>query len=270
MKLVSVTLTILAAITTLTACSSDSQRGSTSRSPEAADLFQKKSIARVGLTKKLALTFDDGPTKQVTEALLNYLREEGIKATFFVNGVHVPGQEATMQKMMDHGHVIANHTQHHTHLPRAVVNSGWSKVKSEIALTNDAIAPYRQPGGRLYFRAPHGAWQAGFADRLNEDTVLREYIGPMFWDIGGEISRAADGSLATAADWDCWGKGLSVNECARGYAVETDRRNGGIVLMHDVKMGTVEMMKKLVPEWRRKGYEFVTLDEVESLDQYTE
>ncbi|HVK61644.1 MAG TPA: polysaccharide deacetylase family protein [Bdellovibrionales bacterium] len=269
MKLVSKALTIIGAVAALSACSADRQQ-SVTKSQEAADLFQRSSISRVGLSKKLALTFDDGPTKGTTEALLKYLREEGIKATFFVNGVHVPGQEATMKKMMDHGHVVANHTQHHTHLPRAVSNQGWSVLRKEIAATNDAIAPYTQPGGRLYFRAPHGAWKADFADYLNRDADLREYVGPMFWDIGGEISRSADGSLATAADWDCWGKRLSVAQCAQGYSRETDRRDGGIVLMHDVSINTVEMVKKLIPEWRRKGYTFVTLDEVQSLDRYTE
>ncbi|HVK61645.1 MAG TPA: polysaccharide deacetylase family protein [Bdellovibrionales bacterium] len=267
MKSVVSVLLIAASGLGLVACSQDS--GGVQSSKDAADLFQQRSILRVGLRHKIALTIDDGPTRGVTEPMLDYLRAEGIKATFFVQGKQVRGQEATLKKMMDHGHVIANHTFEHPNLPKLVAEQGWPALRAQVAKTNTAIEPYTQPGGRLYFRAPGGAWQAGFADYLNQDSVLREYIGPIYWDIGGDkITRRSDGSVATAADWRCWSAGLTVDECAQGYLNETDLHDGGIVLMHDLKGQSVQMLKKLIPEWRRRGYTFVTLDEIDYLDRY--
>lgn len=276
MKLVSGSLTIIAALTLLAGCSADSQKSTMTKSNDTTELFQKKSIAAVGLNHKLSLTFDDGPS-EVTESLLDYLHQEGIQATFFLNGKHIPGREHILRRMYEEGHIVANHSQHHNHLPRMVKDlgvKGWDGLRKEIDQTHVLIKDYVAPGGRLYFRAPHGAWQPNFADFLNQDSELSQYIGPVFWDIGGEISLNTDGSVRSAADWDCWDKTsasdeqLSVDECAAGYLNEADRRNGGIVLMHDKTHETVEMVKRLVPEWRARGYAFKTLDEVSSLERF--
>lgn len=272
------TLTLLAS---LAACSK-AATNRVSKSDEAVDAFQEKSISRVGLVKKLALTFDDGPHPEHTVRLLDILEKENIKATFFVNGKNVPGNESIMKRMSDDGHVVASHAQDHDHLPTIAAEKGMRALFHQVMDTHLLIKPYFQRGGRMYFRAPYGAWKASFAPYLNEDQVLRDYIGPVFWDIGGEISKDpktkkitldANGNPYTAADWDCWNviKGkqkLTLKQCAAGYNTETMKRNGGIVLLHDKTAQTVEMTAKLIPIWKKAGFKFVTLDEIRSLDQY--
>ena len=275
---------ILIATLLLAACTKQSGVGLKKDTAEY-DLFQKKSIARVGLNMKLALTFDDGPKAATTDLLLDLLEREGIKATFFLNGSKVKGNEATMRRMHEDGHVVANHSFEHVHLPKTEKALGMREIFRQVNESHIAIQPYLQPAGRLYFRAPFGAWNPLFADYLNEDQVLRDYIGPVFWDIGGNITRHektgaiifdADGSPATAADWDCWtipkGKtkqNLTIDQCTKSYYKETVRRSGGIVLMHDVHAQTIEMVKKLIPAWRKAGFTFVTLDQIQAFDQYT-
>ena len=265
----------------LAACSKPAT-GGVSKSADAADAFQEKSIARVGLVKQIALTFDDGPSAAHTMALLDILERENVKATFFLNGKNVKGNEAILKRMHDDGHVIANHGQDHEHLPTVAKEKGMRALFHQVQDTHLLIKPFIQPGGRMYFRAPFGAWKSSFAPYLNEDQVLRDYIGPMFWDIGGEISRDpktkqiavdANGNPYTSADWDCWtirnGKQtLTLKQCAAGYFNETTKRNGGIILMHDKTAQTVEMAAKLIPIWKRQGFKFITLDEIKSLDQY--
>lgn len=276
------TLTLLAS---LAACSKAAPNR-ISKSDAAADAFQQESIARVGLNMKLSLTFDDGPTTGTTEALLDLLAEENIKASFFLNGKNIPGREATVARMTREGHIVANHAQNHHHLPTVASDKGMNGLFDEVNETHRLILPYVQEGGRLYFRAPFGAWREHFAPFLNQDQILRNYIGPMFWDIGGNITRYpekhpkegqinfdADGSPAAAADWDCWSKpkgkqNLTVEQCTASYFKESMRRKGGIVLLHDISMQTVEMVRKLIPMWREAGFTFVTLDELPQLDQF--
>lgn len=264
----------LSAALMLSAISCSQNPGGLQKGTDAYDAFQRKSIARVGLNMKLALTFDDGPTNGTTDALLELLKQEGIKASFFLNGKHIRGREATVRRMQQDGHVVANHSHTHAHLPRAAQNIGMSEVFKEVNRSHQAISPYLQPNGRLYFRAPFGAWRAEFADFLNRDQLLRDYIGPVFWDIGGSIVMNTNGSVRAAADWDCWDKTsetdekLSVEQCAYGYLNESLNRRGGIVLMHDVNMKTVDLVRNLIPRWRRAGFTFVTLDEIQALDQY--
>lgn len=59
--------------------------------------------------KAIALTIDDGPHPEITPGVLDLLAERGAKATFFILGDHIPGQEAVIQRMRDEGHEIGNH-----------------------------------------------------------------------------------------------------------------------------------------------------------------
>ena len=88
-------------------------------------------------------------------------------------------------------------------------------------MTNAAIAPYVRPGQGLYFRAPYGVWRKVHADFLNQDPELKHYVGPVYWDIGGDISYDDDGGLRAAADWDCWSQDLTADQCAQGYMRES-------------------------------------------------
>ncbi len=230
--------------------------------------FQPTNIYRSGLvgTHALALTFDDGPSAYTSE-LLDSLARYNIRATFFIVGSRVQYHRDVMERMMREGHVIANHSFTHARLGRRYASNPELLI-TQIGTTNDAIAPYVRPGQGLYFRAPYGVWRRVHADYLNQDPALKYYVGPIYWDVGGDIAYDDEGNLRTAADWDCWSQDLTAEQCGAGYLREIRRKKGGIVLMHDIRQRSLWMVNALLPTLVADGYRFVTLDEVQEFDQY--
>ena len=70
------------------------------------------------LPPRVALTFDDGPHRIYTRNLLDGLRERGVKATFFVVGENIPGNEELIRQMEEDGHLIGNHTYDHADISK--------------------------------------------------------------------------------------------------------------------------------------------------------
>lgn len=266
------------------ACTSENNKDKNANPTVGSELFQKRNFADFGLenSKKLALTFDDGPTKAVTEALLQVLRKHHVHATFFILARGVEGQENTLRKMQADGHVIGNHSYSHQQLSKAEYTTNPELLFHQVVESNRVIEPFMNPAHRAYFRAPYGAWTSTHAKKLNAIDEVSHYVGPVFWNIGGELISNKKGVRPTSAsdirisaDWDCWTKNpaknispLSPEVCAQGYLNEIESKKGGVVLMHDVEMGTVEMVKILLPKLIRAGYEFVTLEDLRSIDKY--
>ena len=240
----------------------------TSKIENANAYFQQTNIRSSGLvgTKTLALTFDDGPSAYTPE-LLEILAQNKVRATFFVVGTRARHHSDVLARMASDGHVIANHSFSHAQLGRRYAANPELLIK-QIAGTNDAIAPFLKQGQGYYFRAPYGVWRSVHAQVLNDDPLLRNYVGPVYWDVGGQISLDDEGNVRAAADWDCWSRDWSAERCGRGYLREISRKKGGIVLMHDIRERSVWMVKSMLPTLIAEGYTFVTLDEVKALDQF--
>lgn len=231
-------------------------------------IFQPGNIIDVGMrgSKKIALTFDDGPTTGTTEAVLDILQKYGIKAVFFMNGKNIPGREALLRRMFNEGHLLANHSSFHNNLKGSKYDVARTLI-NDIAATHEKIRPYLRSDDLWLFRAPYGAWKSSRATMLNTNSELRHYIGPVFWNIGGEISKS-NGVNYSAADWECWGRGYAANVCLQGYLAETKRQGGGVVLMHDVNMKTAQMVDSYIAKMKAEGYRFVRLDELKVLKKY--
>lgn len=230
--------------------------------------FQETNIYKSGLqgTNTLALTFDDGPSAYTNE-LLDTLAKYNIHATFFVVGGRARQHPEILERMKNEGHVIANHSFTHARLSKRYATHP-ELLLNEIGRTNDAIAPFVRPGQGLYFRAPYGAWRRAHAEYLNQDPALRYYVGPIFWEIGGDLSYDDNGNVRTAADWDCWSQDLSAQQCGEGYLREIRRKKGGVVLMHDIRQRSVWMVEGMIPTLVAEGFRFVTLDEVPAYEPY--
>jgi peptidoglycan/xylan/chitin deacetylase (PgdA/CDA1 family) len=202
--------------------------------------------------KTISLTFDDGPGRRTSE-LTDYLAANGVKGTFFINGMKVSGRQGAIDSIVSRGHLLANHTQNHKQLTKL---SAASIVK-EISET-DAIISQAQPQGPWVVRAPFGAWNSTVARAVN-NSPMKKYVGSVFWDEGGELTAN------TAADWDCWGKGVSVQKCGELYLKEIRARKHGVVLMHDIHDKTVDMVKAILPTLIAEGYKFAALEDVPSV-----
>lgn len=222
--------------------------------------------------KTLALTFDDGPGDRTAELSL-YLKQEGIQAAFFVNGMRIDGAAGPiLQGLVDDGHIIGNHTE--THVSLTGVSDGKPRPSAETILaeltnTDGKIAPYVKDD-RWLFRPPYGDFDAETLAVLGP-SPMNKYVGPVSWDVGDRM----DPANGRAADWDCWQDGadmkrLSVEACGDLYLEEIKHASRGIVLMHDPYFndadpnmgGTVDMVKYLVPKLKAEGFQFTRVDMV--------
>ncbi len=225
--------------------------------------FSESNIGNLHTGKnEIILTFDDGPVKGVTDKILDLLNEYNIKATFFVIGKNVLAHPELLKRIVDEGHIVGNHSM--SHLPLKNLDPALWKdiVKNEVLDNHTLLLPYMQNNKHFYFRAPEGAWASKYADFLNQNEIGKQYVGPILWDIGGEL-EVKNGKYLQAADWACWSKKVSIDDCMSGYLYEARKRKGGVVLMHDLRHQSVELLAKLIPELEDRGFTFSTLNDVD-------
>ena len=179
---------------------------------------------------QVALTFDDGPHQTCTPALLDGLKQRGVKATFFLMGDNIAGQEALVQRMQEEGHLIGNHSYRHIQMTK----EGAEQACAEIEQTEEIIRSIT--GSRPeYLRPPYGAWNEQLECRVNLTTVL--------WNVD-------------SLDWKLQNTERIVRQ------VEKDVKSGDIILMHDIFKTSVEAALRIVDDLQKQGYEFVTVEEL--------
>lgn len=181
-------------------------------------------------SKKIALTFDDGPHPYYTEQLLEGLKERNVKVTFFITGQNVKAYPEIVKEIYAEGHLIGNHTYSHIQL----TSKNEESFKQEIVRTNEAI---KEVTGQdtIYVRPPYGSWNKEFEKELNMFPVLWT-VDPLDW-CSSDASRIVRSVCSKAKEND-------------------------IILMHDQYKTTVTAALKIVDELTQKGYEFVTVDEL--------
>lgn len=211
-------------------------------------------------TNEIVLTFDDGPNPGVTNLVLDTLKEKNIKAAFFIIASKAKLYPQLMKRIVNEGHIVANHSLNHQALENLGLFAWKKKVRLEVLGAHAILAPYMANSPNFYFRAPEGVWNSKFARLLNQDPIGQKYIGPILWDIGGEI-EVVNGKYLQAADWACWSRKISIADCMSGYMYEARKHKGGVVLMHDLKPQSAEMLTKLIPALEQDGFVFKTLDD---------
>lgn len=199
----------------------------------ALDLYFEK----INTTEKMvALTFDDGPSKEYTERILDLLKKHDIKATFFVLGRNVEKLPHIFKRTYEEGHEIGNHTWTHPKLKYL-----WpSEIISEIEKTDQIIRNfgYLDP---IHFRSPylkipiHLPWVLKRIKKFNIlcDIDPRDHKVPSVKDIVKTIM--------------------------------SELRPGSIILMHDAnadKNNTVKSLDLFIPAVKKMGYKFVTVDQL--------
>lgn len=181
-------------------------------------------------TKKIALTFDDGPHPYYTEELLDGLAERNVKATFFLLGQNIEGREEIIKRMAEEGHLIGNHTYYHVDITRLEDDEACR----EILDTSEKITAITgQPVE--YIRPPFGNWDK---ELECEVTML-----PIFWSVD-------------TLDWTT----RNVDQIVQ--KVVTDIEENDIILMHDSYDSTVKAALRIIDLLQAEGYEFVTADEL--------
>ena len=230
--------------------------------------LQAHNIYTSGLTgtHTIALTFDDGPNFN-TLAVLDALKVEKVKATFFIVGKMAAAHPDVLRRIAAEGHLLANHSADHALLGKRYVRHP-ELLFNELRQVDDEIAPLMPTNALFFFRAPYGSWRPAEAALLNADPDLKKYIGPIYWDEGGNVSLDKNGYVLSSADWDCWRRKWEATICAKGYLREIRRKNGGVVLIHCISGKAAELVQDIVPALEEEGYSFVRVDQVPTYRQY--
>ena len=111
---------------------------------------------------ELALTFDDGPHRVYTKKLLDGLRERGVKASFFLVGENIPGNEELVRQMAKDGHLIGVHCMAHVDLARQPIEKSVEEIR-ETADWIEAVTGKRPE----YIRPPYGSWSTELQERVS-------------------------------------------------------------------------------------------------------
>jgi peptidoglycan/xylan/chitin deacetylase (PgdA/CDA1 family) len=141
-------------------------------------------------------------------------------------------------------------------------------LADELRDVDDQIRPLVPADAAFFFRAPYGIWRPEFAQVLNADPVLKQYVGPVYWDEGGDIAFDTNGDLLEAADWQCWKRGWEADDCAAGYLNDIRRKDGGVVLLHCIHPQSAALVQIVVAALKDERYRFVRLDDVPVYRQF--
>ena len=186
----------------------------------------------------VSITFDDGPNPGATPLILNVLKRERVKATFFVLGRHADRWPSLVKRMADEGHQLGNHGYFHRKLHRRTP----SYVRDD--LTRGAEAIERASGIRpRVFRAPHGfrnPWVSPIARSLGQRTIG--------WSLGvwDSARPGADEIVRRALDGMRAGSILLLHD-GDGYDADGDR------------MQTAAALPGIIDGLRGRGFQFAVL-----------
>ncbi|MDD6395557.1 MAG: polysaccharide deacetylase family protein, partial [Firmicutes bacterium] len=186
--------------------------------------------------KVIYLTMDCGNPSPNSDKNLNTLKEKNVKATFFVALPYAKGSHAQIQRMINEGHIVGNHTKSHIRLNKASSSVIQTQVKTLENYIYDNFN-YRTK----YFRYPYGS----FSQASQNELIQMGY---------------------TSAGWSFAYNDYSSRQPSPSYALNLITKNihpGAIFLLHMDSDTNTAILGDFIDKAREMGYEFETLDDIE-------
>lgn len=183
--------------------------------------------------REIALTIDDGPHEETGSDILDLLKKEDVKATFFVVGRLAKSQPDLIRRMVAEGHELGNHSQNHNRLDQLNGREMYREIldcdKAVRSITRKRMALLRPPGMRY----------------------------------NGAVVKASRENNHVIVSWTCAPKDfMDVSPTYIVNNVMEKVKNGSILLMHDQRPMTVTALARIIPALKREGYKFVTISEM--------
>lgn len=200
-------------------------------------------------TKRVFLTFDDGPSI-VTPSILDTLKQENIKATFFVLGSRAEAMPEIVKRMYEEGHYIANHGHSHVYSsiyasPQNVLdefNQCNEAVKNAIGIPEYNSHLFRFPGG---------------------------LVGGKYAEIKNQARELLSQNDIVHIDWNALSGDAETTKPTIEYEMERIQqtvtgKSSAIILMHDAeaKAVTAEALPQIINWLKENGYEFKNFYEI--------
>lgn len=176
----------------------------------------------------VALTFDDGPNPRFTPQILDILYEQQVRATFFLVGQQMEGQDWLVRKIAASGHEIGNHTDSHPDL----TTLEEPQILEEIQKTQETLGEILPDYTMKFLRPPYG--------RQNETVCQSSPLPLILWEVD-------------SGDWE------EPQAEAIYAAVMENIQDGDIVVFHDDNPETVKALEQILPALKARGYQFATV-----------
>ena len=193
------------------------------------DLEKYKAYIKKRSRKAVALTFDDGPNPNTTPVALELLKKYNAKATFFMVGKAVAGNEEIIKQVVAEGHQIGNHSWSHPLLTKISLE----QAKSQINDTTEALK--KASGQDVHImRPPYGGINATIQAAVDQSFIL--------WDVD-------------TLDWKYRNTASIMKEVRKA-------RPGSIILMHDIHQTSINALPTVLQYLTEQGFELVTIDEL--------
>ncbi|MGQ3088706.1 polysaccharide deacetylase family protein, partial [Flavobacterium sp.] len=180
-------------------------------------------------SKTIYLTFDDGPTPEVTEWVLDILAQHDIKATFFCIGNNIEKHPDIFRKLIEGGHTVANHTFNHL--------NGWNTDNEKYFENIEACENVMQGSNTArLFRPPYGK-----ISRSQKKEILKKGYRIIMWDV-------------LSADFDT---SISPEKCLQNVLRNT--ADGSVVIFHDsikAQDNLRHALPKAIGVLKEKGFTF--------------
>ena len=180
-------------------------------------------------SKKIAITFDDGPSNKSKE-LVDLLEEFDIVATFFILGCNASKYKEELKYIYAHGHEIGNHSYSHPDFKKITIEEGLAEIEKSQQIIYKTILHYPR-----VFRFPYGS--------VNKEILKRIDMPAILWN-------------ADPLDWQCIDSKIIIEK------LKHEIKENGILLFHDFKYYNKEAITTIVNDLKQEGYVFVTISEL--------
>ncbi|KGX88160.1 delta-lactam-biosynthetic de-N-acetylase [Pontibacillus litoralis] len=187
--------------------------------------------------KVVYLTFDNGYEQGYTEKVLNVLKQKDVPATFFVTGHYVNSAPDLVERMVDEGHIVGNHSWSHPDF--STMNK--SEIAQELTKVEQAVANITEQDSMKYLRPPRGT----FSERSLAITEELGYM-TMFWSVA-----FVDWHTNKQKGWE--------------YAYQSVMNQihpGAIILLHTVSEDNASALEYMIDALRKQGYTLKSLDDL--------
>ena len=206
--------------------------------PGAPQLLSKYNAIYLGDTskKEIYLTFDEGYENGYTTKILDVLKNNNVKAVFFITGPYLKDHQDLVKRMIDEGHIVGNHTIHHPSLP-----SLGDKELEEDILGLDRVFQEKFGKNMKYLRPPKGE----YSERSLSITQKLGYRN-MFWSFA----------------YDDWYRDKIRGADYAYNIVMKNLHNGAVLLLHAVSKDNADALDMIIKGARQSGYVFGKVDDI--------
>lgn len=207
--------------------------------PGAPQLLSKYKGIYLGDTskKEIYLTFDEGYENGYTPKILDVLRDNKVKAVFFITGPYLKEHQDLVRRMVEEGHEVGNHTIHHPSLPTI----GDKEIEEEV-LGLDRVFYEKFDRHMKYLRPPKGE----YSERSLAITQKLGYRN-MFWSFA----------------YDDWYRDRQRGADYAYNIVMRNLHNGAVLLLHAVSKDNADALDSIIKGAREQGYTFGDVDDIE-------